>query len=117
MTSGEYFTLTQARREHAVTQDFIARSHDKAEGYSWLTGLSGFYRRYKMNAPVTFYDYGIEQFIENHVNKAIPEYPIAWDTRSFELGSHFTSPSWGAALYHESTYRWGQFTLQAGVRL
>ncbi len=116
-TVNDYFTLTQARREHAVTQDFIARSHEKSEGYNWLIGASGFYRRYKMDAPVTFYNYGIEQFIENHVNEAIPEYPIAWDTRSFVLGSHFTSPSWGAALYHESTYRWGQWTLQAGVRL
>ena len=116
-TVHDYFTLTQARREHAVTQDFIARSHENAVGYNWLTGLSGFYRRYKMDAPVTFNDYGIEQFIENHVNQAIPEYPIAWDTRSFELGSHFTSPSMGAALYHESTYRWGKWTLQAGVRL
>ena len=116
-TVHDYFTLTQARKEHAVTQDFIARSHEKAEGYSWLAGVSGFYRRYKMDAPVTFYDYGIEQFIENHVNSAIPEYPIVWDTRSFELGSHFTSPNWGAALYHESTYCWGQWTLQAGLRL
>ena len=116
-TVNDYFTLTQARREHAVTQDFIARSHENPQGYEWLLGASGFYRRYKMDAPVTFYDYGIEQFIENHVNQAIPDYPIAWDTRSFVLGSHFTSPSWGAALYHESTYRWGQWTLQAGLRL
>ena len=116
-TVHNYFTLTQARREHAVTQDFIARSHEKAEGYNWLTGVSGFYRRYRMDAPVTFYDYGIEQLIEKHVNDAIPEYPISWDTRSFVLGSHFTSPNWGAALYHESTYRRGPWTLQAGVRL
>ena len=116
-TEHDYFTLTQARREHAITQDFIARSHERDEGYNWLLGASGFFRRYKMDAPVTFYDYGIEQFIENHVNSAIPEYPIAWDTRSFELGSHFTSPGWGGALYHESTYRWGQWTLKAGLRL
>ena len=116
-TVHDYFTLTQARREHAVTQDFIARSHDRGQRYHWLLGASGFYRRYKMDAPVTFFDYGIAQFIENHINEVIPEYPIAWDTRSFVLGSHFTSPSWGAALYHESTYRWGQWTLQAGMRL
>ena len=116
-TPHDYFTLTQARSEHAVTQDFIARSHEKPEGYNWLTGASGFYRRYKMNAPVTFYDYGISQLIEKHANDALPEYPIAWDSRSFLLGSHFTSPNWGAALYHESSYTWGQWTLQAGVRL
>ena len=116
-TVHDYFTLTQARREHAVTQDFIARSHERAEGYNWLAGASGFYRRYRMDAPVTFYDYGIYQLIEKNVNNAIPEYPIEWDTRSFVLGSHFTSPNWGAALYHESTYRRGQWTLQTGVRL
>ena len=116
-TVRDYFTLTQARREHAVTQDIILRGSEKESGYNWLAGASGFYRRYRMDAPVTFNDYGIEQFIEKHVNDAIPEYPITWDTRSFVLGSHFTSPSWGAALYHESTYRWGQWTLQAGVRL
>lgn len=116
-TVRDYFTLTQARREHAVTQDFIARSHEKAQGYNWLTGVGAFYRRYKMDAPVNFYDYGISQFIENRMNSAIPEYPIVWDARSFELGSHFTSPNWGAALYHQSTYHWGQWTLQAGLRL
>ena len=116
-TVRDYFTLTQARREHAVTQDFIARSHEKAQGYNWLTGVGAFYRRYTMDAPVNFYDYGISQFIENRMNSAIPEYPIVWDARSFELGSHFTSPNWGAALYHQSTYHWGQWTLQAGLRL
>ncbi len=116
-TPHDYFTLTQARREHAVTQDFIARSHEQVEGYNWLSGASGFFRRYRMDAPVDFYDYGIAQLIEKHANDALPEYPIAWDTRSFLLGSHFTSPNWGAALYHESSYTWGQWTLQAGVRL
>jgi len=116
-TEHDYFTLTQARREHAVTQDFIVRSHEKSEGYEWLMGVSGFYRRYKMDAPVTFYNYGIEQFIEKHVNEYNPLYPICWDTRSFLLGSHFTAPSWGAALYHESNYTWGQWSLQAGVRI
>ena len=116
-TVHDYFTLTQARREHAVTQDFIARSHEKTDGYNWLAGASGFFRRYRMDAPVDFYDYGIAQLIEKHTNEALPEYPVAWETRSFELGSHFTSPSYGAALYHESSYNWGQWTLQAGLRL
>ena len=116
-TPHDYFTLTQARREHAVTQDIIVRSHEKSEGYNWLAGASGFYRRYRMDAPVNFYDYGIEQLIEKHFNDALPTYRVVWDTRTFELGSHFTSPNWGAALYHESTYHWGQWTLQAGLRL
>ena len=116
-TPHDYFTLTQARREHAITQDFIARSHNKTDGYNWLAGASGFFRRYRMDAPVTFYDYGIDQLIEKNFNDAMSQYHITWDTRSFLLGSHFTSPNWGAALYHESSYHWGQWTLLAGLRL
>ncbi len=116
-TEHDYFTLTQARREHAVTQDIIFRGHEQSEGYNWLTGINGFYRRYRMDAPVNFYDYGIEQLIENHFNDALPTYHISWDTRSFLLGSNFTSPSWGASLYHDSHYSWGQWTVSAGLRL
>ena len=116
-TERDYFTLTQARREHAVTQDVVARGHNKAEGYNWLAGASGFYRRYTMRAPVDFYDYGIADLIERHANEALPEYPITWDTRSFLLSSEFTSPNWGAALYHESHYNWGQWTFSAGLRI
>lgn len=116
-TPRDYFTLTQARREHTVTQDVIARSHNRAQGYNWLAGMSGFYRRYTMRAPVNFYDYGIADLIERHANEALPEYPIAWDERTFLLGSEFTSPNWGAALYHESHYNWGQWTLSAGLRI
>ncbi len=116
-TEHDYFTLTQARREHAITQDIILRNHTRGEGYSWLAGASAFYRHYRMDAPVDFYDYGIAQLIEKHVNEVNPAYPIAWDSRSFALGSHFTSPNCGAALYHGSIYNWGQWTFQAGVRL
>lgn len=116
-TPQPYFTLTQKRREHAITQDLIARSHEDGHRYRWLLGLAGFYRHYTMDAPVTFLDYGIEQLIEQHVNEATPSYPIAWDSRTFALGSHFTSPNWGVALYHESTLNLGAWTLAAGLRL
>lgn len=110
-----YFTLTQARKEHAVTEDLVARH--KQNGYECLTGLFGFYRHCDMRAPVTFKDTGISQLIESHVNEAIPSYPISWDTRQFVLQSNFNSNNWGVALYHQSSYDWRNFTFAAGVRL
>ena len=85
--------------------------------YRWLAGAFGFYRRYHMNAPVTFKDEGITRLIEDHANEAYADYPIRWATREFELGSTFTSPSWGAALYHQSSYRWKSLTITAALRL
>lgn len=115
-TPQPYFTLTQARREHAVTHDLVLRGNDQ-QSYQWLTGLFGFFRHMKMRAPVTFKDTGIGQLIEQHVNDALPQYPVAWDTREFELGSFFTMPTWGLAAYHQSSYQWQRLTLTAGMRL
>lgn len=112
-----YFTLTQARREHGVTQDVVVRSKRPGEGYRWLAGAMGFYRHMKMHAPVTFYDTGIAELIEKHRNEAVPSYPIVWDERHFELGSDFTAPTWGIALYHESSYTTGAWTFTGGLRL
>ena len=111
-----YFTLTQARRENAVTQDVVARGDD-SRAYKWLVGAFGFYRRYKMDAPVTFMDTGIARLIEDHINSVNPYYPVAWNERSFVLGSRFTNPTWGVALYHQSSYDWKRFTFTAGLRL
>lgn len=110
-----YFTLTQARREHAVTQDVVARG-DNSRAYKWLVGAFGFYRRYKMDAPVTFKDTGIARLIEDHINSVNPYYPVVWNERSFVLGSRFTNPTWGVALYHQSSYDWKRFTFTAGLR-
>ncbi len=111
-----YFTLTQARREHAVTQELVARGKDDS-AYKWLVGAFGFYRRYKMDAPVTFKDTGIAELIEGHINKVNPYYPVVWNERSFILGSRFTNPTWGVALYHQSSIDWQRFTFTAGLRL
>ena len=115
-TPQPYFTLTQARREHAVTQDVVARGKG-AQAYKWLVGAFGFYRRYKMDAPVTFKEIGIRALIEDHINNVNPYYPVVWNERSFVLGSNFTNPTWGVALYHQSSIDWKRFTFTAGLRL
>ncbi len=113
-TPEPYFTLTQARKEHGVTEDLVARY--RKNNYECLTGLFGFFRHYNMKAPVTFKDAGIANLIEAHVNEAIPAYPVVWNSRSFLLDSEFKSDNWGIALYHQSTYDWKKFTFQVGLR-
>ena len=111
-----YFTLTQARKQHTITQDLIFKGKESSN-YNWLAGAFAFYKHLDMNAPVTFKDYGIEQLIEKNRNEAIPDYPIAWDTRDFLLSSRFTIPNYGLALYHQSSYKLNNFTFSAGIRL
>ena len=111
-----YFTLTQARSEHAATLDVVARNK-KSGKWEWTNGATGFYRHINMRAPVTFLDQGIAELIEKHRNEALPDYPITWDERKFVLGSQFTAPTWGVALYHRSTLDLGKLRLAAGLRV
>lgn len=110
-----YFTLTQKRREWAVTQDFVAKG--RSGSYSWLAGVFGFYKRSRLEAPVTFREDGIERLIVEHRNEVNPVYPISWDESSFRLDSRFTSPTGGVAVYHRSAVDLGDWTFAADLRL
>lgn len=111
----DYFTLTQARKEWAFTEDLFTRGARGA--YSWLGGVFAFYKNTDMNAPVTFKNTGIAKLIEEHRNDVNPTYPIRWDSRSFVLGSNFDISSGGFAVYHESEYTLGIWKFEAGLRL
>ena len=114
-TTQPYFTLTQAKREWTVTQDLFTKG---VRGkYGWLGGVFAFYKSMRMEAPVTFKDTGISELIESHRNEVNPRYPIEWDTRKFTLGSNFRPSNVAVALYHESTYRIGNWRFEAGMRL
>lgn len=110
-----YFTLSQIRREHVLTEDLIAKY--KHRDYNALLGFFAFYRHSDMDAPVTFLDDGIAQLIEKNRNNANADYPIVWQSREFPLYSNFVMQSYGIAAYHQSTYNLGRFRFTAGIRL
>ena len=113
----DYFTITQKKRETAVTQDVVVRNNDDSGVYSWLGGIFGFYKHLDMDAPVTFKDTGIRELIEDNRNNANPSHPISWRSRSFPLNSEFTIPTWGVAAYHESVVSLGRWRITGGLRL
>ena len=112
-----YFVLTQKQRDLAITQDLYFKGAELNGRYKWLGGVSGFYKHLDMKAPVTFKELGIRTLIESHRNEANPDYPIQWMTDRFPLNSDFIMPTWGAAVYHESTFTLGSFDICAGIRL
>lgn len=114
----DYFTLNQRKHEIAVTQDLMMRSPEQNKSaYSWLVGVSGFWKRMDMDAPVVFKNAGISQLIEGNRNKYNYRYPIAWDSREFPLNSEFTIPTWGFDAYHESKLRLGDFSIKGAIRI
>lgn len=113
-----YFTLTQAKREHALTEEIIVRNINTGNCYDWVSGAFAFYKSYDMKAPVTFLDYGIDQLIlKNYNNINGQYYPMSWSESQFTLDSKFTSRNYGIALYHQSSLNWGRWSATAGVRI
>ena len=110
-----YFTLRQAVREHALTEDLVFRSRGR-ERYGWLFGAFAFYRHQRMEAPVNFKRTGIERLILDNANRMPDLLRYAIDAEELPLSSQFRMPAWGAALYHESRLRLGHWHLTAGLR-
>lgn len=115
-TTTSMFTLTQAIQDHSITEDIVFKSDRKSSGYKFLFGAFAFYDHKNMQAPVKFKEDGIEYLIYGNVN-GTNSYYNDWDNNSFDLNSDFTNHTFGAALYHESSYKKGQFEVNAGVRV
>lgn len=112
-----YFTLTQKRKEHAVTQDIVLKGSAASGKIDWLGGAFGFFRRTEMDAPVTFKAHGIEEMITSKWNEISGNYPMRWDSDNFLLGSAFSMPNCGIALYGEASAKIGRLTATAGLRI
>lgn len=113
-----YFTLEQATREHALTEDLIFRSLGEGR-YRWVTGVFGFFRHTSMSAPVEFRRQGIEELIFANANKQMAAMGIHYtpQVERLPLDSDFRNTAFGAALYHESNYTVGRWRFTAGLRL
>ena len=113
----DFFTLTQKKRDTALSEDIVVRGNRVGETYNWLFGAFGFFKHLDMKAPVTFKDKGVAELIEAHRNSANPDYPIRWDSRSFCLNSDFLTDTYGLAVYHKSDVTLGNFNISAALRL
>ncbi len=118
-----YFTLTQAKRQHDITEDLVLRSKGGSR-YGWIVGAFGFYKSQRMNAPVTFKKDGIDHLILDNINEYSGyDGEYRWgrldgsEGDSLLLDSDFTTHTFGAALYHESSLRAGRWKFELGIRI
>lgn len=120
-TAESYFTLKQEQHEHAVTQEFILKRRDKSKSWQWNAGLFAFVKFLKTDSPVTFKRDGIENLILKNANAGIrtvfPENGIEIADDSFPIDCKFDIPTVGAAVFHESKWRRGNWLLTAGLRV
>lgn len=123
-TPASMFTMQQAQHENTFTQDFIMKRSQESRMWQWLTGVTLFYKDMEMKAPVRFRQDGINALILGNINGIFQGMPAPMNTAKlqfaqdeFDLNSTFYMPVLGAAMYHQSQFNIGKFTLTAGLRL
>ena len=125
-TTRSMFTLAQIQREGALTQELVLRPKGswKKDWWDWQSGAFAFWKFNRMSAPVHFKHDGIADLILGNANANIPEdvsggydAPLAIKEDNFPIGSEFGIHTFGAALYHESYFTFGNWLFTAGLRL
>ncbi len=118
-----YFTLEQRKQQHHVAEDLLLRSKESGV-YRWLAGVSGFFKREKMQAPVVFGPTGIESLILDNINaNSGYDGEYHWGdsdgngSQEMLLDSRFTTHNSGVAAYHRSEVHLGRWRMALGVRL
>ena len=116
------FVLNQTQKQHALTEELSIKSATN-NNYQWSFGAYGFYNKLNTDGPVEFKEDGIKtifQRIFDDLKKDNPRMPSLTVTdNSLYVPGIFKTPSYGAALYHQSTYNnlfTDGFSLTAGVR-
>ena len=120
-TPADIFTLRQQQRQHNASFDALLQGAKPCEWYEWHIGLSAFSKHNAMTAPVTFMREGIEEVILGNANRGIqtvfPSDSIEISNTTLPIPGFFTIYNGGAALYHQSHFRFGGWHIHAGVRI
>ena len=125
-TTRSMFTMSQIQREGALTQEIVLKPKAgwKKDWWNWQSGVFAFWKFNRMSAPVNFKQDGIDDLILGNANGNIPEdvaggyeKPLLFKESGFTIGSEFGTHTYGAALYHESYFSFGNWLVTAGLRL
>lgn len=101
------FTLNQRQKQHSVNEELSLKSNTKSN-YQWSVGAFGFYNSLETEAPVTFQKDGIATILQpvfDKIHQNNPKAPvITIKDETSVIPGMFETPTWGVALFHQSTY-------------
>lgn len=120
-TPADIFTLQQTQRQHNATLDALLRAPKPCSWYEWTVGLSSFAKVNSMQAPVVFMREGIDELILSNANRGIqtvfPDDSIEITNHRLLIPSDFDLFNAGAAVYHQSHFQFGNWHINAGIRI
>ena len=117
------FSINQKQLQHSFTEEINIKSNNR-KNYRWSFGTMGFYKKLHTNTPTTFGEDGVRDILQKQFDKLKEQYPNmpAFTIKDKEIivPGDFSTPSYGAAVFHQSTYDnlfVKGLSVTAGVRL
>lgn len=121
-TAASIFTINQRQRQNSFTQEFAVRSVTQSN-YQWSAGVFAFYNDMRTKGDVVFKEGGIKTILQPVFDNMMPpQVPVKIKITDSEIPNpgYYKTPTFGAALFHQSTIN-NIFTdglsLTLGVRL
>jgi Outer membrane receptor proteins, mostly Fe transport len=111
----DIYYMNQRQDQHVFNEEITIKSLTSSN-YQWSFGANGFYNDHKVSAPVTFPRQGIQMVLEPGLSRM----GLSVLNEELPILSDFKLPSYGAALFHQSTYNnlfVEGLSITAGVRL
>lgn len=100
------FTINQKQLENSINQEFVVKSANE-RNYQWSVGVFGFYNALKTNSLVSFKKDGVSGVLQPIFDNMMPpSVPIKLNIKDTQIDNpgHFSTPTWGVALFHQSTF-------------
>ena len=101
------FAINQKQLQNSVSEEINIKSND-SKNYQWSYGAMVFYNQLNTNTPTTFGVDGVNDMLEpminigSTINPHAPTFTITDETVT--IPGEFETPSYGLALFHQSTY-------------
>lgn len=122
-TSRSVFQINQRQKQNSISQEITVKS-DNQSWYQWSAGVYGFYDYLHTTPPVYMMKDGVQEILQanmdrgmamaqNGINEALPpqippsmvQLPkIDLIDDIIDLAGHYKRPTYGAAIFHQSTF-------------
>ena len=101
------FSINQKQLQHSFSEEINIKSNN-SKNYQWSFGSMGFYNKLHTNTPTTFGKDGVKNMLEPMINIGSTISPMApvftIKDETVIIPGDFETPSYGIALFHQSTY-------------
>ena len=120
----DLYSLQQNQKSKTISEEIAVKSKGTSR-WKWTSGISFQHQWLNTNAPVTFYQEGID-WLSSIINRSLPDLTaqgmgpmsITLKNSILPMGGVFDTPTLNAGLFHQSTIEIVKnLSLTAGVRL